>query len=1047
MWSFFVRHRQFTTVIALAIALIGVVSTIQIPKESNPEISIPIIVVSTPFPGANAVDVESFVTDKVEDAVLGLEDIDEVTSSSSLGISSVVVSFNIGVDAGEKRDAVQEAVDTIQRDLPTDAEDPIVASVSFDDRPIKVYALGGPYPLEQINEFAEEIQDELERIPGVANADIIGGADREVRVLVDPRRLDQFDLSLSQVTAAISRANSNIPVGTIETAEQEYSVRFEGRITHPDQLAGLPIAARNGATITVGDVSQIIDGYTRRTSSSKLSTDRTTATPSVSMNLVKSDEGNILDVVDAADAVFARAAETYLPSDVSVEVVDDDAQFIRDDLRNLSLSGLQTTLIVIVLILVFLGWRESLLAGITIPLTFLITFAVLQFIGFTLNFLTLFSLILSLGILVDGSIVMTEGLHANVEKGLSPLQAALQTIKEFKAPLISGTLTTVFAFVPMLLSSGLIGEFIKSIPVTVSIVLFASLFVALALIPTFGSRLLTKRTTPPKRFVRLRAFVTRTWQTMRLRSQLAAFRRKRELTVDRMRSWYVSSLSGYMNSIKSRKRLMRSLIVGLVLSISLPVVGVLQVDMFPATDLDRLYIDVALPTGTPLATTEASMAVVEEAILADERVESYLISSGTGSPLRGGSGSHFGSAVLNLVDLKDRIDSRDMLQEIEADLAPQLPLATVEVSQLSSGPDTAFPVEVLISGPELEELEALATQFEQMVTTIPGARNVKTSIDETAGEFVFEVNRDAIARYGLSTFDVASELRTAVFGATTTTIKTTEDDLDVIVKYRLTEDDAQGTVNRVTINQLTAITIQTASGDIPLSSFLNTRLAQSRASISHEGGDRVVRVTSATTKNTPASLIFQEIREQMRDMEIPDGYEVSLGGQDESTQESFTDLYKAMIIGIFLIGALLVLQFKSYRQPLFVLASIPLSLIGVLPGLALIGVPLSFPGMIGIVALAGIVVNNGIILVDRINENRRRGLEKDDAVREAASTRLRPIILTTITTVAGLLPLVLTQPSWAPLGFAIIFGLMFSTILTLYVVPLLYQKYAEKELN
>ena len=1047
MWSFFVTHRKFTSVIALALALVGFVSILQIPKESNPEVSIPIIVVSTPFPGANALDVEQFVTDKIEDSVLGLEDVDEVTSSSSLGVSTVVVNFNTGVDTQEKQDDVQEAVDTVVRELPTDAEDPFVTSVSFDDAPVKIYALGGPYATQQIKLFAEELKADMERVPGVSEIEIVGGEDREVRVLVDPRRLDQFGLSLGQITSAISRANSNIPVGTIETANQEYSVRFEGRVQHPDQLAQLPIQSRNGATITVGDVATIVDGYTRVASTSRLSVDGSPSAPSVAINVLKSDGGNILDVVAGTDAVIERAYGQYLPEDVVVDVVEDTAAFIVEDLTNLSVSGLQTTMIVVLLILVFLGWRESLLAGLAIPMTFLITFAALQFFGFTLNFLTLFSLILSLGILVDGSIVITEGLHANVKKGMHPLDAAVATIDEFKAPLISGTLTTVFAFLPMLLSSGIIGEFIKSIPVTVSVVLFASLFVALALIPTFGSTLLATAGKPPKRFVKTRAWLAHRWHNTRLSARLAKARDQREVVVDKMRAWYSASLDGYMFNQKRRKWLMRGLTLGFLFSLALPISGILQVDMFPATDYDRLYIDVALPAAKPLATTEETMAVIEAYAQEDEGVSSYLISTGSGSPLRGGRGSNVGSAVLNLVDRSERNDSREILQEVERDLKPLLPQADVEVAQLSGGPDSAFPVEVVIRGPELETLEMLAVDFEDRVAEIDGTRNVKTSIEETPGEFVFEVDRAVIARYGLSALDVAAELRSALFGTTATTIKTDTDDLDVIVKYRLSNDDDQGTVNRVTIDQLTSVTIQTQSGDIPLSTFLKTNLAQSRSSVDHRDGDRVVTVTAATVPGVPASVIFQELRVQMRDMQIPDGYEVALGGQDEDTQQSFNDLFRAMIIGILLIAALLVLQFGSYRQPLFVLVSIPLSLIGVLPGLALIGVPLSFPGMIGVVALAGIVVNNGIILVDRINENRQTGLEKTAAVREAASARLRPILLTTITTVAGLLPLVLTQPSWAPLGFAIIFGLLFSTVLTLYVVPLLYQKYGENQIS
>ena len=400
--------------------------------------------------------------------------------------------------------------------------------------------------------------------------------------------------------------------------------------------------------------------------------------------------------------------------------------------------------------------------------------------------------------------------------------------------------------------------------------------------------------------------------------------------------------------------------------------------------------------------------------------------------------------ILNLVERAERPSSIELLEELDETMSAQLPRARVSVSQLSDGPESGSPVEVLVTGPDLTELEKITEELAREIENIPGARDVKTSIDQTNGEFVFRINRATAARYNVSTLEIAGALRAALFGSTATTIKTPDEDIDVIVQARLNREAGILSAPRADVNALSGLTIQTPQGPLPLASFVTSGLEASRATIRHTDGDRIASVTSGVSEGTTASEVFANIQTYLDQNRLPDGYTAGFRGEDEDLQQTLSDLGKAMIIGIFLIAALLVLQFQSYRQPLYVLLSIPLSLIGVLPGLALIGQPLSFPGMIGIVALAGIVVNNGIILIDRINENRKGGLDARDALLEACSSRLRPVILTTVTTIAGMLPLVLSEPFWGPLGFAIIFGLLFSTILTLFSIPLLYNRWADK---
>lgn len=1076
MWSFFVKAPKFTMVLIFALVLFGIYSIFAIDKESNPDVEIPFVIVSTPFPGANAIDVERFVTDKLEDPILALENIKKVTSSSNLGFSSIAIEFEIGTDIDKSIRDIENAIELRKGDLPSDIGDTRVQQVDFNDTPIKVYTISGPFDLRQLRNFADELANRLERISGLSEARVIGGQEREIRVLIDNIKLAQFGVSFNEVINAISQANSNIPIGEIERDGQRYSLRFEGIVDEIEVLENIAVRTGN-QPVFVRNIAKIENDYAelRNISLFGVNDDIQSA---ISIAIFKRAGGSILNVVDEADSIFEQAFEDLLPNGTIIEVTDDMADYIRTDLKNLSISGLQTTLIVIILIFLLLGWRESLLAGLSIPLTFLITFIFLENLGYTLNFLSLFSLILALGILVDAAIVMTEAVYENSKKGLSSRESALKAIEEFKTPLISGTLTTVFAFLPMLLTSGIIGEFIKSIPVTVSIVLFSALFVALAIIPTFFMILLdftnSKKQTiftknkfrifilfsllfvntifaylfliiiftgtflPQAIFDQLKKYRIRLFD--RISEKFEQFKQKRDSIVEKVWIIYRDILTKYIESKKLQRRFFASLGLAFIASLALPATGLLKVDMFPATDMDRIYIDLKLPTGSILQDTEEKILEITKYISEFDEVKSYLVNIGSGSTLGGGNGTHIGSLTLNLVEGKRR-DSRELLEILDRELNSLIPGADIIVQQMGSGPEQGFPVAITIKGEDLDTLDIIATDIVNRIENLESTRAVSTSIIESPGEIVFSADRQNLAVYGVNITQLALLMRGAVFGQEVTTIRIDNEDIDVIAYL----DIAQNNRAEISLESLQALQVQTLQGTMSLGSLVEVDFKPNRTSINREDGDRVITVTSGVRDGFVVQDVFAEVENALSDLAIPENYNINIGGQNEDTDESFADLGRAMIIGIFMIAALLIWQFNSFRQPLMVITSIPLALIGVLPGLFLINQPLSFPGMIGVVALAGIVVNNGIILIDQINQNRLNGALRKISVIEGGVSRLRPILLTTITTVAGLLPLVITQPSWAPLGFAIIFGLLFSTISTLMVVPLLYFKFAEEK--
>jgi len=773
-----------------------------------------------------------------------------------------------------------------------------------------------------------------------------------------------------------------------------------------------------------------------KTGISKLSLNGNPSLPSVTLSIKKAMGGNIIELVDKVNQTIKEARGTYLPESIEVEVLLDLAKFIRDDIRNLSVSGLQTVFIILILLYIFIGGREAIIASLAVPFSFLITFIFLSFGGYTLNFLSLFSLILALGILIDTAVVIIERMNVYIRTDKKkPQEAALLTVKEFQWPLIVGTLTTVFAFVPMLLMSGIMGQYMRFIPITVTIVLLSSLFVGLGLIPALAARRLNVH------------FITSWIGKRNLFGFFDSFRHRFCVNVfDSLTEKYKGVLSRLLTDKKRQRRFVVSVILLFFLSLALPITGLLKMNMFPNEDVEYFFIQVKKPIGTQLEETLSITDQIEESLLLDENIKSYTVS--VGQPLFfGGRGDNVAEIMIILRDKEEReIRSPDLADNFQK-LFDETIDAEVSVMQMGSGPPSASPVDIGIRGGNLKELETLTLELKEILKDVPGTTNVKTTIDESKGEFVIELDRAKAQLFGISTVQLAQVLRNAVQGTEATVIRTQGEEIDVIVKYALDPLIDGEKTNVATINTLESLTIATPQGGVPLGTFTNVSLKASRPTIRHEDGQRSFRLTGYTEPDVTPLEIISAFQREVETLNIPQDVELAYGGEQEDLEQSYNDLFRAMILAVFLIAGILILQFRSYRQPLFILTTIPLSFIGVFPGLILIGSPLTLPAIIGIVALAGIVVNNGIILVDMINRNRINRMNRSEAIVNACIVRIRPIVLTTITTIVGILPITFSSELWSSLGFAIIFGLMISAGLTLFVVPFLYFRFAEEKLE
>jgi len=1080
MWDFFIRNNRFAYLFLIALIAVGTYSLLSIPRESAPEVVIPVGVVTTVLPGAPAADIESLVTNEIERGLVSLENVSEITSTSREGVSSVVVEFDADADLDDSIQDLKDQVDTLQSELPEDAEDSSVSEVNFVDQPILTVSVAGELSDIALTEIADDLERDLEAIPGVSRVAISGVREKALTVIVDQTALERFSLSLTEITNAIRSANQTFPIGQIENDGISYNVAFEGDIADAAALANIGITNRGGQPIFLKDIATIEDGLADATTISRLSVDGQPSQSAMSVSVFKQTGGNIVAVTQAVNQrIEALQQPGELLSGLTAETVLDAGADINEDLIRLTLSGLQTVSLVVLLLVVALGWREGLLAGTAIPLSFLFGFIGLYFSGNTINFLSLFSLILGIGILVDSAIVMTEGINRKMKDDptIDKRQAAIDAIHEFATPLIAGTLTTVSMFVGLFIVSGVIGQFIASIPFTLIFLLFASLFVALAILPLLAASFLRRRS------------------STKLEQRQVAYAQQLE-------SWYRGKLAPYLDSAELQSRFLSGIVAALVFAIFLAIdiwtgliaaplvylalilfrrwhpqtkirsaakfvlkplalgvaiataVGItwflpswnpVQVVFFEVSDSEYVIVEVENPEGTTKEVTDIDVRRVEEILLDEPEIESYTVTVGSGSDFgSGGSGEKLANLFITLREDRDR-PSTEILADYRAQLAVLNDLK-IRVTQLSDGPPTGAAIVIKFLGDDLSELTRLANEAASILRGLENTVNVETSTNNNNTEFVLTLDRAKAAAAGVSPVTVSQTARAAVFGSDVTAITTLTDDISITVKLNVSgsANPTSETTNNTTITALESVTIPSPSGPIALGNLVDVSLRESSSVINHEDNERVVSITADVSDEGNArelqATAVTAIEEQLA---IPEGVTISTGGgETEESNEAFFEMFLALIVGVLLMVAVLTLQFNSYLHTKYVLSILPYSLIGIFTGLALTGSSLSFPSIMGFIALSGIVVNNSILLIDMMNNLRRNRPELPlrEVVLTAAGNRLRPILLTTITTIIGMIPLIFAGDLWSPLAYAVMFGLIFSVLITLVLIPITYYR-------
>ncbi len=1103
-FNFFVTRPRVVLLLVAMISAWGIWSFRALPQESNPEVKIPVAVISTVFPGAPPSDVEELVTKKIETKISGLSGVKKITSNSANSLSLVTVEYEANEPLDDAIRKLRDSVSEVKNDLPDDAEEPSLKEVSFDDQPILTFALSGSADNLILRDAADRAKDELEKIPGVREVRVSGGDIREFSIRYDPVKLETLGISATEANAAVALTNRAIPSGSFDGERFSYSIRTDARFFTADDLGNIPLRfTSDGGSVLLKEIASVEERAEKQTVLSRLSIGGSEPKNAVTLDIVKRTGGSIIETVDEANRTMERLAPSF-PAGTDWTVTIDFAKEIRKSFSELSRDFFITVGLVIGTLILIVGLKEAIIAGMTIPLVFFVTFGMMLLSGTSLNFLSLFSLLLSMGLLVDDAIVVVSATKQYLKTGkFTPEEAVLLVLRDFKVVLTTTTLTTMWAFLPLLLATGIIGEFIKSIPITVSVTLAASLAIALMINHPLAAALERVRFTKNWFFiaasgillaaiagfatrnsggialgiilviVTLRllfwyfasrghislaendALVDREWQNDALIKE-----RLRKAGIHADKSWKDRLVHGAIHFdaiIPPYERLLRNILgnakkkwailigTGLLFigAVLLPVTGIVPTEFFPPSDEELIFVNIEAPIGLKLDETNSIVRNIEEKLRHYPEIINFSTVVGNSGPSQDGTGqasgnaSHLAGITVKLSDKHDRNRTSFELADIMRKDLASIDRATIRVSSLAGGPPSGSAFEARISGDDLREIDRIASDLKEVLASIPGTTDISISLKNAPADYTFTLDKNRLAYYRLDAASVGSTLRMAISGTEITTVL--RGNQEIGVNARFNEKSIP------TLKDIENISIANRDGNaIRIGDVAAIELKPALDSITRIDEKRTALLSAGVATGIRPNEVLATFQERVKNYSFPDGYSITYGGENEQNEESVASILRALVIALFLIVATLVVQFNSVRQAGIVLATLPLAMIGVFVGMAIFRVPLSFPGLIGILALMGIVVKNAIMLVDKMNLNWESGLEFSEGIIDAGKARIEAIFITSFATILGLVPITLSDALWRALGTAVIFGLAVSSFFTLLIIPILSSIFAKK---
>jgi HAE1 family hydrophobic/amphiphilic exporter-1 len=1029
-FSFFIKNTRVAFLTTFMLFIIGFMGMFSIPKETAPEIDYGIVIISTFFDGASPKDMDALITQEIENKIKDITGINKISSTSKNSFSSIVLEFSPDTNMIRAMSDIRSKIDEVS--LPDGSETPKIQEINSESQRnlFRVHLSGDIHPA-LLKDYGERLKTYIESLPNIRTVNISGGAERRIFVNLLPEKLNEFGINAFEVVNALREGNKDFPLGEKEISSFTYSLRMTGKYKNAEDVKNtLVTAKRNNGEISfirVQDLAEIEESSEEINTFEYISLKgEPERKQNIKLTVSKTKQSDILKTDPIIRQYIKDFVKTEFGETVRLHFTFEEILFVKKSYSLVLSSGLQSIGIVFLILLLFLGLKEAVTASLIIPLSFMATIAIIYASGTPLNFLMNFSMILSLGILVDTSIVIVEGIHDALKLGYTPKESALIAVEEFKRPLISGTLTTLAVFLPLVTLPGILGKYMSYIPITVSLILSLSLIASLLLIPALAVHLMkphTEETAPTKNpFSKLFQFLfsfVKKYNTWHHTVFLPKIQRK-----------YKNFILWSVPQKKFRFFIFYGIIFGLFLTFFLPVSFVL----FPDEDIDYFQVRVELPEGSLEEQTQKATREVEN-LLFKKVPEIIAIETSITDDI----GNIF--VILERDDIRKEQNMRTSI-EITEQLrkeSKQFRNYSVEVQEFGNGPPSEHAVAFRIIAKNsdfLSQAQKVANDCKEILKNISGTDNVKDDVVLIPGEIKYHLQREKALEFGIIPQTIPSVIRTALSGIEATTITKGSRETDIFVRYHPEKI--------TTLDDIDNIQMITSQGNlISLSQVTEKELQSSLSEIKRRNRNLSITVSSDLTQEGNALKITQEFLKQIENYEFPEGISLEIAGENEENQELFIAMLFGAIIAVILIFSILVIQFDSFKYPFLIVFTIVMSQLGVNIGLFLTETPRSLAFIIGAISLGGIVVNDAIILIDKINNQRAVSPEKDliPLIANSGASRLQPIVLTTLTTVAGVFPLMLAGTFWQSLAVTIMFGLFFASSLTLLVTPALYYQF------
>lgn len=1107
-----INNKTSIFILTIILSALGIFTYNSLPKEQFPDIVIPNIIVSTVYPGTSPTDMENLITRHIEKEIKSVSGVRRMTSNSVQDFSMVIVEFNSGVSVTDAKQKVKNAVDKAKRDLPSDLSvygDPQVDDIDFSEIPMLNINLSGDFELEKLKKYADDLKDRCEELSAVSKVQIVGAPEREIQVDADMYKMGVAKVSMSDIDGAIARENMIISGGEIPMNNMKRSIKVDGEFTSVEQIKNIIVQSANGESIYLKDLATVTDGYKEKGSYARLDGKNV-----ISVNVIKRAGQNLIETSDKVRAIVADMQQTKFPSQLKISITNDMSKQTRSTLTDLLNTIIIGFILVTLILMFFMGTTNAIFVGLSVPLSVFIAFMVMPAIGYTLNMMVMFALLFSLGIVVDDAIVVIENTWRIFNNTKLPIKtAAKYAAGEVFIPVLAGTLTTLSPFFPLTLWPGTIGQFMHYLPVTIIITLFASLVVAYLLNPVFAVRFMKKKEEPghengvrknPRRnfywtlgifaffalvfyasgsmgmgnftiFILLLVLLNKYVLVHVIERFQQTVVPKMQRTYEKFLTWTLGmqrvNIFGIIRFRMMRPWLMLiSTVFLFIFTIFLMIIAAPPTELFPQGDPNSIMVYVKMPVGTDVKVTDSITRIVEHKVFSivgkdNPSVDAVLSNVAIGAsedPFGGANATpNRGKVTVAFKEYKYRTgpSTRTYMDSIRA-AVKAMPGVEISVDQESNGPPSGKAINIEIAGDDYAELIKTTAGVKHYLDSlqIPGIENLKSDADVSNPEIMINVDRERAQREGISTAQVGNEIRTAVYGKEVSKYREFEDEYPIMLRY--SPDQRRNIDGLMNLK----ITFRNSSGQlkqIPLSAVATVSYDNTLGGVTRKNLKRVITLSSNVLSGYTPPTVNEAIGNALKNYEMPDGVSVSQTGASEDMDETISFLGTSLIISVCLIFLILVTQFNSFSKPIIILTEIIFSIIGVFLGFIIFRMTLSaiMTGF-GIVGLAGIVVRNGILLVEFTDELKERGLKTRDAIIQAGKIRMTPVLLTATATMLGLLPLAVgfninfqtlftelnphiyfggdSVAFWGPLSWTIIFGLSFSTFLTLVLVPCMY---------